>query len=68
MRAAVSEYRVLGSSQAAAFGPTKNREVAEKLLAGRRKAYGDAHPWGPWRLEQREVGPWVQVTGTLWED
>jgi hypothetical protein len=61
------EYRVLGSSQAAAFGPTKNREVAVKLLDGRRERYGDAHPWGPWRLEERVIGPWRSVTGTLWE-
>jgi hypothetical protein len=57
----VDEYRVLGSSQVAAFGPTKNREVAEKLLANRRKTYGDRHPWGPWRMETRTQGEWRNV-------
>ena len=62
-----AEYRVVGSSQAASFGPTKNREVAEKLLAGRKVQYGDSHPWGPWRLQEREITEWRDVTGTLFD-
>ena len=64
----IREYRVVGSSQTAAFGPTKNRAVAEKLLQGRIERYGALHPWGPWRLMAREVGDWRDVTDTLFED
>lgn len=59
------EYRVVGSSQVALFGPTKNREVAVRVLEHRRVAYPS---WGPWRLEEREIGPWRPITGTLWEE
>lgn len=57
-----TEYRVISLKERgrwAQYGPTKRKDLAENVLAGREVQYAWA---APWVIEAREIGDWEPLT------